>query len=185
MDSSSVTVPPKASKKTTNSKSASSSTTDKKSSPKRTTNATKTKASARSSSSSVPSSYESPKRFEQIQKTVPNAKRRISTDSESTNDKHKVRYRVNIYTSKTDDGEFNASSDSQIFMRLNNQTKKSFILNKITKMCPSFDPDENQSFEVDLMQNSNEKPTKLTIGYYNSDIAAGKWKLDKVYIKFL
>jgi hypothetical protein len=33
---------------------------------------------------------------------------------------------------------------------------------------------------MDLIQDTNEQPTKLTIGYYNSNINAGKWKLQKV-----
>jgi hypothetical protein len=33
---------------------------------------------------------------------------------------------------------------------------------------------------MDLIQDTNEQPTKLTIGYYNSNITAGKWKLQKV-----
>ncbi|CAF4967517.1 unnamed protein product, partial [Rotaria socialis] len=53
---------------------------------------------------------------------------------------------------------------------------------KNKKDCPSFEPGENKSFEVDLIQSSNEQPTKLTIGYYNSDVAAGKWKLDKIVL---
>lgn len=37
-----------------------------------------------------------------------------------------------------------------------------------------------QTFELDLIQNNNEQPKKLTIGYVNSDITARKWKLEKV-----
>jgi len=87
-----------------------------------------------------------------------------------------------IYPSKENDGEFNAASDSRIFLRLNNQTKDSFLYKKDTRYCPSFEPGENQTFEIDLRQNTNEKPTTLTIGYYNRDIAAGRWKIEKVFI---
>ncbi|CAF3277422.1 unnamed protein product [Rotaria socialis] len=169
------------SKSTIDSKNASSSTASKKSSPKPTKTEPKKKTS-RSSSSSLPSSYESPKRFEQFKNSVVNPKRQVATDSESTNEKNQKRYRISIYPSKSEDGEFNASNDSQIFIRLNNQKKNSLILNKNKKDCPSFEPGENKSFEVDLIQSSNEQPTKLTIGYYNSDIAAGKWKLDKIVL---
>jgi hypothetical protein len=134
----------------------------------------KPKISSRSSSSS----YESPKRFELIKKVI-NPPRRISTDNES-NDQNKVHYRIIIHPSKDIDGEFNASNDSRIFLRINNQTKDSFLYKKNTKHCPTFESGENQSFEIDLRQNINEQPNKLTIGYYNTDIAAGKWKLQKV-----
>jgi hypothetical protein len=63
---------------------------------------------------------------------------------------------------------------------LNNQTKDTFIENDGKKSCPSFESGEHQTFKIDLIQNTNEKPTSLTIGYINSDIAAGKWKLQKV-----
>jgi hypothetical protein len=136
----------------------------------------KPKVSSRSSSSS----YESPKRFELIKKPIIPI-RRTSTDNES-NDQNKVHYRVIIHPSNDIDGEFNASNDSRIFLRVNNQTKDSYLYKKDTKLCPTFESGENQSFEIDLKQNINEKPTKLTVGYYNTDIAAGKWKIQKVYL---
>ncbi|CAF4752503.1 unnamed protein product, partial [Rotaria magnacalcarata] len=79
------------------------------------------KKTSRSSSSSLPSSYESPKRFEQFKNSVANPKRQVSTDSEATNEKNQKRYRISIYPSKNEDGEFNASNDSHIFIRLNDQ----------------------------------------------------------------
>ncbi|CAF3632135.1 unnamed protein product [Rotaria sordida] len=178
---------------TTSSKSSSSSSSRKKLSPlpppppptTTTTNAQKAKTSSRSSSSSsssLSSSYERPQRFELIEKPTINQTRRISTDNESTNEKNKIHYRISIFPSKDDDGEFFPSNDSQIFIRLNNQTKNSFILEKNTKNCPSFESGENQSFDIDLIQNINEQPTHLTIGYYNSNITAGKWKLDKIVL---
>lgn len=162
-------------RKTSTSTSSSKSSIRKKQSP---TIEQKPKVSSRSSSSS----YESPKRFEFIQKPIINQTRRISTDNESNDKKNKIHYRIIIYPSKDTDGEFNAASDSRIFLRLNNQTKDSFLYKKDTKYCPSFDPGENQTFEIDLRQNTNEQPTKLTIGYYNTDITAGRWKLEKVFI---
>ncbi|CAF3685342.1 unnamed protein product [Rotaria sp. Silwood1] len=167
---------------TTSSKSSSSSLIHKKSSPQPTTNIQQAKTSSRSSSSSLSSSYEFPKRYEQIQKSTINQTRRISTDTESTNEKTKVHYRINIYPSKDDDGEFLPSMDSQIFIRLNNQKKKSFLIENDTKDCPAFEPGENQSFDIDLIQNENEQPTHLNIGYYNPNITAGKWKLDKIVL---
>ncbi|CAF4689781.1 unnamed protein product, partial [Rotaria sp. Silwood2] len=167
---------------TTSSKSSSLSSSRKKPSPKPTIDVQGAKTSSRSSSSSLSSSYELTKRFVQVQKPAVDQTRRISTDSESTNEKNKVRYRINIYPSKDDDGEFNASPDGQIFIRLNSQTKNSFIVKKDTKDCPSFESGENQSFDIDLIQNENEQPTNLTIGYYNSNITAGKWKLDKIVL---
>ena len=35
---------------------------------------------------------------------------------------------------------------------------------------------------MNLRQNPKEKPTKLTTEYYNTDISAGKWKLQKVIL---
>jgi hypothetical protein len=67
---------------------------------------------------------------------------------------------------------------------LNNQIKNSFIRKKDSKYCPSFEPGEEQTFEIKLGGDSKEKPMKLTIGYQNSDIAAGKWKLQKVRFLF-
>ena len=135
----------------------------------------KPKVSSRSSSSS----YESPKRFELIKKPIINPPRRISTDNES-NDQNKVHYRIIIYPSNEPDGEFNASNESRIFLRINNQTKDSVLYKKDSKYCPTFESGESQSFEIDLRQNINEQPMKLTVGYYNTDITAGKWKLQKV-----
>ena len=136
----------------------------------------KPKVSSRSSSSS----YESPKRFELIKKPIIPV-RRTSTDNES-NDQNKVHYRIIIYPSNDIDGEFNASDDTRMFLRINDQAKNSYLYKKNTKLCPTFESGENQSFEIGLRQNANEKPTKLTVGYYNTDIAAGKWKLQKVYL---
>lgn len=97
-------------------------------------------------------------------------------------DKNKVHYRITIYPSDDNDGEFTASNDSKIYLRLNDQTKNSYVFIKGTKKCPSFESGDNQTFQMDLTQNPNEKPSKLTIGYYNSDIASGKWKLNKVLL---
>jgi hypothetical protein len=135
------------------------------------------KAASRSSSSS---SYDVPKRYGVIQKIPSTEPRRISTDNESVNQKNKIPYRITIYPSVDDHGEFNALNNSRIFVRLNNQTKDSFIYKKESKYCPSFESGENQTFEINLGDNTNDKPMKLAIGYYNSDIAAGKWKLQKV-----
>ncbi len=134
-----------------------------------------------SSHSSSSSSYESPKRFELIKKILPHPTRRISTDNESNNQHNQTHYRIIIYPSEDMDGEFNASNDSRIFLRLNNQTKDAFLYKKGTKFCPSFEAGENQTFEIVLRQNNNEQPMKLTMGYYNTDITAGKWKLQKVF----
>lgn len=135
------------------------------------------KVSSRSSSSS----YESPKRFELIEKPIITEPRRISTDNESYDQKNKIHYRIIIYPSKDSDGEFNALNDSRIFLRLNNQIKDSFLHKKDTRYCPSFESGESQTFEIDLRQNANEQPNKLTFGYYNTDITAGKWTIQKVF----
>lgn len=108
--------------------------------------------------------------------------RRISTDNESNDQKNKVHYRIIIYSSDDSDGEFNALNDTKIFIRLNNQFKSSYLYKQNTRYCPSFQSGDNQTFEIDLRQNINEQPDQLTIGYYNTDIAAGKWKLEKVIL---
>ena len=137
----------------------------------------KSKSSSRSSSSS----YDTPKRFELIKKPISTDTRRISTDVEST-DSNKVHYRVIIYPAKETDGEFDASNTSRIYLRLNNQAKDSILYRKGTRTCPSFQSGIEQTFEMNLRQNENEKPTKLTFGYYNNDISAGKWKLQKIVL---
>ncbi|CAF0986911.1 unnamed protein product [Adineta ricciae] len=105
------------------------------------------------------------------------------TESLSSDDEHdSVRYRVMIYPSKETDGEFDAVEDTQMYIRLNNQTKDSFIYQKGTKMCPSFESGESQTFDMDLIHNLHEQPRKLTIGYYNSGITARKWKIHKIVL---
>ncbi|UJR16504.1 hypothetical protein I4U23_003406 [Adineta vaga] len=120
-----------------------------------------------------------------IQKPIIPIKRKpkVSSRSSSSDDEHNsVCYRVIIYPSKETDGEFDALNDSQMFIRLNNQPKVSFIYEKGTQSCPSFDSGKNQTFEINSMQNTNEQPMKLTIGYYNSNITARKWKLQKIVL---
>ena len=140
-------------------------------------NGLKNKTSSRSSLSST----EPPKRYELIKKPITTDVRRVSTDNEST-DTNQVHYRITIYPSNETNGEFDALDDSRIFLRLNNQSKNSTLYRKGSKSCPSFQPGIQQTFEMNLRQNPNEKPTKLTIGYYNTDISAGKWKLQKVIL---
>ncbi len=89
-----------------------------------------------------------------------------------------IRYRVTIYPSKDDDGDFYPVQNSRIFLRLNNQRKKT---NLTDQTCPAFTAGEEQTFELNLIQNNHEKPKTLTIGYVNSDITATKWKLEKVF----
>ncbi len=91
---------------------------------------------------------------------------------------NQIHYRVTIYPSNDDDGDFYPVSNTRIFLRLNNQRKET---NLTDQTCPTFSAGEEQAFELDLMQINHDKPTKLTIGYVNSDITATKWKLDKVY----
>lgn len=160
-------------RKGSTSTSSSKSSTSKKQSPKI---ETKSKSSRSSSSS-----YDTPKRFELIKKPISTDTRRISTDVEST-DSNKVHYRVIVYPAKETDGEFDASNTSRIYLRLNNQTKDSVLYRKGTKSCPSFQPGIEQTFEMNLRQNENEKPTKLTFGYYNTDVSAGKWKVQKIVL---
>lgn len=116
-----------------------------------------------------------------IKKPIPTDTRRISTDVEST-DSNTVHYRVIIHPAKETDGDFDASNNSRIYLRLNNQTKDTVLYKKGTKICPSFLSGIEQTFEVNLRQNENEKPTKLTFGYSNTDISAGKWKLQKIIL---
>ena len=143
------------------------------------------KASSRSirSSSSSLSSDGLVESFTLIQKPVVDQERRISTDNESSYEKNKTHYRIIIYSSKDHDGKFMALLDSRIFIRLNNQTKSSRLVEENTGRCPSFESGENQTFEIDLVQDANEQPTKLTVGYHNSHITAGKWKIDKVSLQ--
>lgn len=95
---------------------------------------------------------------------------------------NKIPYRVTIYPSEDDDGSFNPNGrHSRIYLRLNNQTKETILRKKNDRTCPTFESGEKQSFELDFIQDINEKPKKLTIGYVNSDITATKWKIDKVY----
>ncbi|CAF3621989.1 unnamed protein product [Rotaria sp. Silwood1] len=121
--------------------------------------------------------------------------RRISVDNQSnkseeitprnddtTSRENKIRYRVIIYSSHYDDGEFNPNRDSQMYLRLNNQIKETNIIDKTKQLCPSFDSNEKQEFELDLIQDINEQPEKLTIGYINSDPSAKTWKLEKIVL---
>jgi hypothetical protein len=89
-----------------------------------------------------------------------------------------VRYRVTIYPSNDQDGVFYPVRNSRIFIRLNKQKKET---NLTDRTCPEFAAGVKQTFQIDLKQNENEKPKKLTIGYVNSDITASKWKLEKVF----
>ena len=88
---------------------------------------------------------------------------------------------MTIYPSNDDDGDFYPARDSRIFFRLNNQRKKT---NLTDRLCPTFSAGEKQTFQIDLIQNNNEKPKTLTIGYVNSDITATKWKLQKVLFEY-
>ncbi|CAF3137119.1 unnamed protein product [Rotaria sp. Silwood2] len=125
-----------------------------------------------------------------------NSARRNSVDNQSnqsekttprndiTNRENKTRYRVIIYPSDNDDGEFNPIQDSQMFLRLNDQTKETNIIDKTDQLhpCPAFDSGEKQEFELDLIQDINEQPKKLTIGYINSHSTAKTWKLEKIVL---
>ena len=97
---------------------------------------------------------------------------------------NKTRYRVTIYPSHDESGEFNPVEGSRIFLRLNSQTKETNLLNNNDQSCPFFDPNEEQTFELDLIENPNVKPKKLTIGYVNSDPTASTWEIEKVLTLF-
>lgn len=93
---------------------------------------------------------------------------------------NKVHYRVTIYPSNDEDGEFNSSHNSRIFLRFNNHPKEIYLTKKTNQLCPTFESGVEQKFDLDFIQNNNEKPNKLTIGYVNSELTARKWKLEKV-----
>ncbi|CAF0845811.1 unnamed protein product [Adineta steineri] len=150
---------------------------EKKKSLTNTNNSQKTKISSHSSSSS---SDEFSKQIKINKISLPNqTQQQLSTDDDEN---YKTHYRIIIYPSKSIDGEFNALNDSRIFVRLNNQKRDSFLYKDDTKSCPSFQAGENQTFELNFDQNITEQPTKLTIGYYNSDINARKWKIHKIVL---
>jgi len=97
---------------------------------------------------------------------------------------NKIHYRVTIYPSNDDDGEFNPTLNSRIFLRLNNHSKELNLIQKSNQLCPTFESGVKQTFELDLIQSNDEQLKKLTIGYVNSQNTARKWKLEKVQLKF-
>ena len=88
-----------------------------------------------------------------------------------------IRYRVTIYPSNEADGNFDPDRDSRIFLSVDQQSHE---IDLPRKPCPTFHAGEKQTFELDLIQNNEEKPKKLTIGYVNQNRRASKWKIDKV-----
>ncbi|CAF0716915.1 unnamed protein product [Adineta steineri] len=129
----------------------------------------KPKASARSSISSN-TSKQSQSKVDSI--------RRISSDQQE----NKIRYRVTIYPSHDDDGEFNPARSSRIFLRLNNHPEENDIQKRTDHLCPTFVSGVDQPFELDLVQNADEQIKTLTIGYVNSEIQAKTWKLEKIVL---
>ncbi|CAF3790952.1 unnamed protein product [Rotaria sordida] len=143
------------------------------------------KASSRSRRSSSSSKQSQTKVDSARQHSVDkqsNESEKTTPRNDITNQENKIRYRVIIYPSHDNDGEFKAIQDSQIFLRLNNQTKEINIIDKTDQSCPTFDSGEKQEFELDLIQDINEQPEKLTIGYINSDDTAKQWKLEKIIL---
>lgn len=96
---------------------------------------------------------------------------------------NKTRYRVTICPSHDDDGEFNPTEESCIFLRLNNHTEETYLIDKKNKPYPVFDSGKQRTFELDLIKDIDEQPEKITIGYISSDPTARSWKLDKVLFK--
>ena len=87
---------------------------------------------------------------------------------------------MTIYPSANEDGAFVPAKDSQIFLRVNEQSKETTLIRNTDQSCPSFRAGVKQTFDIDLKNNFNEHPQKLTIGYVNSNAQATKWKLQKV-----
>lgn len=75
-----------------------------------------------------------------------------------------------------DDGEFNALTDSRMFLRVNDDEKEVLVKHP----CPSFQPGQSQTFNIHLPDRQQQPVTKITLGYQNSDITAGKWQIEKV-----
>ena len=101
------------------------------------------------------------------------------SDTNSSENLRKISYELRLLTANKDDGEFNALNDSRIFLRLNDHQEET-LFNPTTKMCPSFQPGECQSFSIHFLLKSGEKPIEFTLGYKNSDITARTWHIEKV-----
>ena len=71
-----------------------------------------------------------------------------------------------------------------MFVRLNNHTEETNLQNNDDQLCPPFNSGVDQTFELDLIENPNVKPKKLTIGYVNSDPTAELWEIEKVSLLF-
>jgi hypothetical protein len=89
---------------------------------------------------------------------------------------------VTIYPSANEDGEFVPAKDSQIFLRVNDRSEETTVIRKTDGSCPSFRAGQKQTFDIDLKNNFNEHPQKLTFGYVNANAQATKWKLRKVCV---
>ncbi|CAF3453440.1 unnamed protein product [Rotaria socialis] len=111
-----------------------------------------------------------------------NQSEKTTSRNDLTDQEIKNRYRVTIYPSHGNDGRFNPNPNSRIFLCLNSQTREMNIKNEIDQLCPEFDSGVKKVFEVDLIQNINEKPERLTIGYANSDPTAKTWNIEKIVL---
>ncbi|UJR29948.1 hypothetical protein I4U23_017495 [Adineta vaga] len=93
-----------------------------------------------------------------------------------------IRFRVIIYPSETDDGEFNPTQHSRIFLRLNNHKKEVNLTRRSDQLCPTFESGVEQTFEVNFNQEKDEPVKTLTIGYVNTESQAKTWKIDKIVL---